>query len=91
MLTKEIVNDKIEILEDGTIQIREATKILEDGVVISKKFTNRRCLDPGATVDDEVQEIKDIAGIVHTPERVQKFKQKKATAEAAMNIQHGKS
>ena len=40
MLEKEIVTDKIEILEDGTIQTREVTRIIEDGEIISQSFTN---------------------------------------------------
>ena len=37
-LTKEIVIDKIEVLELGHIQVRTATRVLEDGVQLSQSY-----------------------------------------------------
>jgi K+-transporting ATPase c subunit len=37
-LTKETVVDKIEILEMGQVQVRTATRVLEDGAVLSSSF-----------------------------------------------------
>ena len=37
-LTKEIVVDKIEVLEMGEVQARTATRVLEDGVELSSSF-----------------------------------------------------
>jgi hypothetical protein len=37
-LTKEIVIDKIEVLESGSIQVRQATRVLEDDVVLSTSY-----------------------------------------------------
>jgi K+-transporting ATPase c subunit len=37
-LTKETVVDKIEVLEKGQVQIRTATRVLEDGVELSSSF-----------------------------------------------------
>lgn len=44
-ITKEIVVDKIEVLEMGNVQVRTATKILEDGVLLSRSF-HRHILEP---------------------------------------------
>jgi len=44
-LTKETVVDKIEVLEMGQVQVRTATKILEDGVLLSRSF-HRHVLEP---------------------------------------------
>ena len=44
-ITKEIVVDKIEVLEMGNVQVRRATKILEDGVLLSRSF-HRHILEP---------------------------------------------
>jgi hypothetical protein len=77
MLEKLIVTDKIEILEDGTVQLREATKIIEDGKVISKSYTNRRVIEPGQDVSKEEKSIKDIVALVQTKEKVDAFKAKK--------------
>ena len=38
-LAKEIVVDKIEVLEMGQVQVRTATRVLEDGVVLSSSFS----------------------------------------------------
>ena len=37
-LTKETVVDKIEVLELGQVQVRTATRVLEDGVALSSSF-----------------------------------------------------
>jgi len=44
-LTKEIVVDKIEVLEMGNVQVRTATKVLENGEVLSRSF-HRHVLSP---------------------------------------------
>ena len=37
-LTKEVVVDKIEVLEMGQVQVRTATRVKEDGAVLSSSF-----------------------------------------------------
>jgi len=37
-LTKETIVDKIEVLELGQVQVRTATRVLEDGVALSSSF-----------------------------------------------------
>ena len=37
-LSKETVVDKIEVLEKGHIQVRTATRVIEDGVELSSSF-----------------------------------------------------
>ena len=44
-LTKEIVVDKIEVLEKGQVQVRTATRVLEDGVQLSSSY-HRHVLSP---------------------------------------------
>jgi len=70
MLEKQIVIDRIEILENGTIQTRENTRILEDGIIISEKHTNRKVLWPGCDLSDEPIDIQTLAALVHTPEKI---------------------
>jgi len=45
-ITKELVNDKIEIVNKWNIQIRSATIIKEDGVELTRSF-HRKVLTPG--------------------------------------------
>ena len=44
-LTKEVIVDKIEVLEKGNVQVRTATKIMEDGTELSSSF-HRHVLVP---------------------------------------------
>ena len=58
-LTKEVVIDKIEVLESGSIQVRQATRVLEDGEVLSTSY-HRHALNPG---DDLTNEDPKVAGV----------------------------
>ena len=49
-LTKEIIVDKIEVLEMGQVQVRTATRVLEDGVALSSSF-HRHVLSPSVKID----------------------------------------
>ena len=84
MLEKEIVTDKIEILEDGTMQTREVTRIIEDGEVISQSFTNRKIIEPGDDVTALEQRIKNVVGVIHTTEVITTYQAKKAAILAKM-------
>lgn len=44
-ITKETVVDKIEVLEMGQVQVRTATKIMEDGKELNRSF-HRHSLNP---------------------------------------------
>jgi hypothetical protein len=72
-LTKETIVDKIEVLENGTLQVRTATRVLEDGEVLSSSF-HRHVLAPGADTTNEDAKVVAIANAVHTPEVVDAYK-----------------
>ena len=44
-LTKETVVDKIEVMEMGQVQVRTATRVMEDGAVLSSSF-HRHVVEP---------------------------------------------
>ena len=44
-LTKEIIVDRIEVLEMGEVQVRTATRVIEDGTQLSSSF-HRHVLAP---------------------------------------------
>ena len=50
-ITKEIVVDKIEVLEMGQVQVRTATKIVEDGNELSRSF-HRHVIEPSTKTGD---------------------------------------
>jgi hypothetical protein len=63
--TKKI--DKIEIVEDGSILVREATNIVKDGQVIATTY-HRSSFIPGSDISAQPDNIKAIANTVWTPE-----------------------
>ena len=75
MLEKLSVIDKIEILEDGQIQVRRADKIMEDGVEIAKTY-HRHVLAPGDDVTGQDKRVSDVAGVVWTADIVKEYKDK---------------
>ena len=50
-ITKETLVDKIEVLEMGQVQVRTATKIVEDGTELSRSF-HRHVLVPSTKTGD---------------------------------------
>ena len=68
-LTKETVVDKIEVLENGTLQVRSATRVLEDGEVLSSSF-HRHVLAPGEDTSNEDAKVVSIATATWTTEVV---------------------
>jgi hypothetical protein len=77
-LEKVIIVDRIEVIENGCIQVRTKTAIKEDGVEISSKF-HRHVVAPGADVSGEDAKVQAIAASIHTAEVV-------AAYEAAQTI-----
>jgi hypothetical protein len=65
MLEKIEVVDLIEVIENGSIQVRTKTAIKEDGVEISSKF-HRHVVVPGADYSQEDAKVQAIAASIHT-------------------------
>jgi len=59
-LSKVTVVDKIEVLELGQVQVRTATRVLEDGVELSSSF-HRHVVVPSVKTDDTWADT-DISG-----------------------------
>lgn len=68
-LEKKVVVDLIEVVENGTVQVRTKTAILEDGVEISSKF-HRHVVAPGNDYSAEDAKVQAICAATHTPEVV---------------------
>jgi hypothetical protein len=68
-LTKETVVDKIEVTENGTVQVRTATRIMEDGVQLSQSY-HRHVVVPGADYSTEDARVQAICSATHTAEVV---------------------
>lgn len=72
-LEKIEVVDLIETLENGRVQVRTATRILDDGVVISSAL-HRHVVAPGDDYSQEDPRVQGICAVVHTPEVVAAYK-----------------
>ena len=68
-LEKIEVVDKIEVVENGIVQVRSATRIMEDGTQISSTF-HRHTVAPGDDYSQEDARVQAICVAVHTPEVV---------------------
>jgi hypothetical protein len=71
-LEKEVKIDKIEIVDNGIIQVRQITRILENGVELSSSFY-RWTLAPGQDVSDQEDRVKAIANATWTPEVISAY------------------
>ena len=67
MLEKVVSVDLIEVIENGSIQVRTKTAIMEDGKQISGSF-HRHVIAPGDDVSGEDAKVQAIAAVVHTTE-----------------------
>ena len=66
-LEKVISADLVEVVENGCVQVRTKTAILEDGKEISSKF-HRHIVAPGDDYSAEEAKVQAICAAVHTPE-----------------------
>ena len=65
-LEKNVVVDLIEVAENGAIQVRTKTAIIENGKQISSTY-HRHVVVPGADYSGEDAKVKAIAASIHTP------------------------
>jgi hypothetical protein len=66
-LEKVVSVDLIEVIENGCVQVRTKTAIMEDGKQISGQF-HRHVVAPGDDYSAEDAKVQAIAAAVHTPE-----------------------
>lgn len=78
-LEKQIIVDLIEVIENGSVRVRTATKIVDEGVEINRSF-HRHVVAPGDDYSAEDAKVKTICAAVHTPEVIAAYK---AAQEAA--------
>ena len=66
-LEKQTAVDKIEVIENGCVQVRTATRIVEDGNVISSSY-HRHVVAPGDDYSNEDARVQAICAATHTAE-----------------------
>ena len=79
---EEIVIDKMEVLEDESIQVRQATRIIreETGELVGQTY-HRHVVLPGEDVANEHPRVQRLANAMHTPAAIAAFQAKQAANE----------
>jgi hypothetical protein len=73
MLEKVVSVDLIEVVENGSVQVRTKTAIMEDGKQISGTF-HRHVVAPGDDYRSEDARVKAICAVTHTADVVNAYK-----------------
>ena len=81
-LEKQVAADKIEVTETGVVQVRTATRIVEDDNVISTSY-HRHTIAPGQDYSGEDARVQAICAATHTTEVVAAYQ---AMLEAQNNV-----
>jgi hypothetical protein len=75
--------DRIEVLENGCVQVRTKTAIKEDGVEISSKF-HRHVVAPGDDYSQEDAKVQAICSAIHTAEVIAAYQAAQEAARLAL-------
>jgi S-adenosylmethionine:tRNA-ribosyltransferase-isomerase (queuine synthetase) len=81
-LEKQTVVDLIEVLENGTVQVRTATRIIEDGIVLSSSL-HRHVVVPGDDYSQEDAKVQAICAVIQTADVIAAYQ---AAIEAAQPV-----
>lgn len=79
-LEKVQIVDRIEVIENGCVQVRTKTAIMEDGKQISGTF-HRHVVAPGDDYSGECDKVKAICAATHTPEVIEAYQAALAAQE----------
>ncbi len=82
-LEKQVVVDSIDVIENGCVQVRTKTAILEDGKQISGTF-HRHVVAPGDDYSQEDARVKAICAATHTPDVVAAYQASLAQSQLAV-------
>ena len=72
-LTEKTIVDKVELVENNSIQIRTATIIEKDGVELTRTF-HRHVVCPGEDVSNEDPKVQAIANAIWTEEVIAAYR-----------------
>lgn len=72
MLTETKLIDKIEVVENGIVQVRQVNRILKDGAEIARNY-HRWVLTPAQDVSDQEPRVQAICQATWTPEVIEAY------------------
>ena len=84
-LEKVEIVDRIEVVENGCVQVRTKTAIMEDGKQISGTF-HRHVVAPGDNYSGEADRVKAICAATHTPEVIAAYQAAQEAAQANIEV-----
>lgn len=76
-ITKETAVDQIAVTENGIVLYREATRIVEDGVELTKTY-HRTSLTPGQDLAGQPDKVVAICNAAWTPEVIAAYEAQQA-------------
>ncbi len=82
-LTKTTVIDKVEILENGVIQVRRAIRVFDDGELVGERYHRDAPLEPGQDVSAQPNILQRVCTAVWTPAVVAAYQAEKAARQGA--------
>lgn len=80
MLEKIVTVDRVDALENGSLQVRTKIVIMEDGTQASATY-HRHVVAPGDDYSTEDAKVQVIAAAVHTSEVIAAYKAAQALAQ----------
>lgn len=84
-LEKQVIVDKIEVTENGSVQVRTATRILENGVALSSSF-HRHVVTPGKDYSAEDARVQAVCAAVQTQDVVSAYLAEQARIAAEIAV-----
>lgn len=82
-LEKIQIVDRIEVVENGSVQVRTKTAIMEDGKQISNNF-HRHVVAPGDDYSAEDARVQAICAATHTADVIAAYKASVAQAQESV-------
>jgi|APSaa5957512535_1039671.scaffolds.fasta_scaffold107941_2 hypothetical protein len=86
-IIKRVWVDRVEVLENGNLQVRTAAAYIEDGVQGEKTFS-RKVVAPGDDLSGEDELVRDVGQGAHTPERIEVERVRRSKDPAAQAEDH---
>ena len=71
-LTEKQIIDKIEVLENNSIQVRIANVIEKDGIEITRTF-HRHVVNPGDDISEQDQKVQAVCNAIWTQEIIAEY------------------
>lgn len=83
-LTKETIVDRVEVVENGAVQVR-TTIIVKDGDELVSRTFVRHVINPGDDYTGQANEVKEICKVVHTKAKIAAYREAQKASVVALD------